>query len=89
MASSGVRLKGEAGGSCGGSNMIYRDDTAAMHRLIAQWVRREAEELAGSAVDLGMPPAERARPVRALMRCVCVLATFFRCVVRVYIRSRT
>lgn len=74
---------GEGGGGSegGGSNMVSRDDTAAMHRLVGRWLQREAEELADRAAECAVgSSAERVKILRALMRCVCVLATFFRLV---------
>lgn len=71
---------GGGGGSSGGSNMVARDDTAAMHRLIAQWLQGEAERLAGIATEAGIGLAERDRTVRALFHALGVLAVFFRCV---------
>lgn len=61
----------------GGSNMVSRDDTAAMHRLIAQWLTREVGRLARRAADI-MPPLDRGRVVRALLHSLGVLAVFFR-----------
>ncbi|CAN0259211.1 unnamed protein product, partial [Scytosiphon promiscuus] len=60
----------------GGSNMVSRDDTAAMHRLIAQWLTREVGRLARRAADI-MPPVERGKVVRALLHSLGVLAVFF------------
>lgn len=59
--------------------MVSRDDTAAMHRLIGGWLQREAKELTDRAAECVVGSSgERVKILRALMRCVCVLATFFR-----------
>lgn len=60
--------------------MVSRDDTAAMHRLIARWLRGEVERLARVAADSNMLLVERGRVVRALLHSLGVLAVFFRCV---------
>lgn len=67
------------GGGGGGSNMVSREDTAAMHRLIAQWLRAEVARLARRAAE-PILPVERARAVRALLHSLGVLAVFFGCV---------
>ncbi|CAM9861147.1 unnamed protein product, partial [Ectocarpus sp. 8 AP-2014] len=69
-------LGGGGGGGDGGSNMVSREDTAAMHRLIARWLREEVARLARRAAE-PMLPVERARVVRALLHSLGVLAVFF------------
>ncbi|CAN0214113.1 unnamed protein product, partial [Ectocarpus fasciculatus] len=64
------------GGGGGGSNMVSREDTAAMHRLIARWLRVEVARLARRSAE-PMLPVERARVVRALLHSLGVLAVFF------------
>ena len=63
----------------GGSNMVSRDDTSAMLRLVARWLRGEVAELARRAADPTMSMVERGRVIRALLHSLGVLAVFFRC----------
>lgn len=59
--------------------MVSRDDTAAMLRLIARWLRGQVARLASRVADSGMNVAERGRVVRALLHSLGILAVFFRC----------
>lgn len=79
MPSVGGGVHGNAVGGGGGSNMVSRDDTSAMLRLVAQWLRGEVAELSRRAADRNMSMAERGRVVRALLHSLGVLAVFFRC----------
>lgn len=58
--------------------MVSRDDTAAMHRQIAAWLKEEAEKLAGEAMQRKASPLKRSRAVRALLHSLGVLAVLFR-----------
>lgn len=69
---------GGGGGSGGGSNMVSRDDTASMHRLIARWLRDRSEALLDAATGSCAKPADSARSMRALLHSVGILAVFFR-----------
>lgn len=80
MPSVGGGIHGNAAGAGGGggSNMVSRDDTSAMLRLVAQWLRGEVAVLARRAADLAVSMVERGRVIRALLHSLGVLAVFFR-----------
>lgn len=58
--------------------MVSRDDTAAMHDLIARWLREEAKRLSGRLAEPTLLAPERAGAVRGILHSLGVLAVFFR-----------
>lgn len=75
-ASAGKINVGGAGG--GGSNIVSRDDTAAMHRLIARWLHKEVGRLVDMTTNVAASPVDKGRAMRAIIHSFGILTVFFR-----------